>query len=122
MPIREAYWIDTKNGYTWVRRESTIPALPNFKQVEETSWQVVAGAYYVPTALHADDNQLPGKLRQTADWKIVWESVNDRVDPKYFQPQDFAPGQRLPVYDYSSGQPVFLGDNDVLPVREFLEK
>lgn len=109
VPSKETYWFDRERGYTLIRREC-LPSGGNvpYKQVEETSWERRGGAW-VPIALRADDNQLPGKLRMSADWRIVWESVNDNVNKKYFVPDDLAMGQRVAVFDESLGKSVLIG-------------
>jgi hypothetical protein len=107
-PVHETYWFDTKRGYTWIRREA-IPVAGHapFKQVEETSWEEVNGAW-VPTALRVADVHMAGRDHVDANWKIVWTSVNEAVDNKYFEPEDFAPGKQLEVYEESLGRPLLV--------------
>lgn len=100
-------WLDAAKGYSWIRMDSSyVGPKATVRILTETSWDEIGGAW-VPTALRLTDDQ--SKRHTEAEWTIEWESVNEPVLAKRFEPDDFSSRQQVSLYSEELGKPVFLG-------------
>lgn len=114
---RYSLWIDTEKGYSWIRWKSTYDANSALIDIlAETGWDEKNGVW-VPISMHLKDQQTSIGTTE-ADWSIEWESVNEPVDSKYFDPQDLAPGTEVAMYSDEVGEkPIYLGLVGSAPVK-----
>ena len=127
-PVQETHgtwWIDTSHGFTLIRKESRhrLPELGETEwrdpyQTHEVTWKQIADVW-VPGSYRVffQFELAPEKLPEPPDYKYTprhrkftyrytfeWESVNEPVDEKYFDYEEFDLPDGTYVADARSGE------------------
>ncbi|GHT15525.1 hypothetical protein FACS1894170_13050 [Planctomycetales bacterium] len=119
----QTYTVDTKNGYTLRGLEHS------FGYVREISWENINNTW-VPVSyvmgIKKDSRAEKQGTKMSVNWKIDWEQVNEKVDPKYFDLKEIVADlgdpdleQDIPIYSQELGQLLRIGSVGKDSVIEF---
>jgi hypothetical protein len=106
VPLILRFWIDSKRGYTMVRRECARKLDTTEKKwgTMELSWEE-KNDVWVPTSFKYHDHQIEGA---GVEWTLDWSHVNENVPENYFDPTLLSDEVAV-LASLELGAPVILG-------------